>query len=103
MTVARKRRDPTPKPARAPPRAPTNGGLDTDEDRSTPPHCVRPRAYSTLQTESYKARPEMADTMARMRSIPLAKRLLMWVPVLSTCSIFKPPHQAKPSTLIPQP
>ena len=33
------------------------------------------------QTESYAARPEMADVKKRMTSVPLAKRVLMWIPV----------------------
>ena len=33
------------------------------------------------RTESYAARPEMADVKKRMTSIPLAKRVLMWIPV----------------------
>jgi hypothetical protein len=32
-------------------------------------------------TESYSARPEMADVKKRMTSVPLAKRVLMWIPV----------------------
>jgi hypothetical protein len=33
------------------------------------------------QTESYAARPEMADVKKRMTSVPLAKRVLMWISV----------------------